>query len=263
MIIFDYYNMFLYYNYAAFNFFKNNDIDLEDLDLNSIKNDQLCLALKEKNTEIYKLDDKYYEIKTDIMKDKKSRIIGLLKTITDITNKKCVEEELKKFATIDELSGLNNRRKFMELALSEFAFSSKNDRKFCLIMMDIDYFKNVNDKYGHSVGDLMIKFIGETIKSYFKKTDIYGRLGGEEFAVVLRNTEIEEGYKIAEQFRKTVERNILEYEDIKVDITVSIGVVEYNGKMDKFEQLLRLSDKLMYESKAKGRNCTTVLYNNK
>ena len=197
------------------------------------------------------------------MKDKKSRIIGLLKTITDITNKKCVEEELKKFATIDELSGLNNRRKFMELALSEFAFSSKNDRKFCLIMMDIDYFKNVNDKYGHSVGDLMIKFIGETIKSYFKKTDIYGRLGGEEFAVVLRNTEIEEGYKIAEQFRKTVERNILEYEDIKVDITVSIGVVEYNGKMDKFEQLLRLSDKLMYESKAKGRNCTTVLYNNK
>ena len=146
----------------------------------------------------------------------------------------------------------------MSLAKEAFDRARKNNIPICLIMMDIDFFKNVNDKYGHSAGDKVIMLMGELLRNYFSKDDIYARLGGEEFCVLLNNTSIEEGYKKAEEFRNIVKNSLTEYEDELIKVCVSLGIVEYNKHITHFDRLLRLSDKAMYESKVKGRDCTTI-----
>ena len=122
---------------------------------------------------------------------------------------------------------------------------------FSLLMLDIDYFKNVNDTYGHDVGDYVLKELCSTIKNMIRKTDIFGRWGGEEFLLILPNTNKDEAISIATKIRNIIENHKFDYIP---QVTISIGVSVYNEKSRK-EIFLKKVDDALYKAKSSGRNC--------
>ncbi|HHW04246.1 MAG TPA: GGDEF domain-containing protein [Thermoanaerobacterales bacterium] len=165
-------------------------------------------------------------------------------------------------ATTDSLSGLYNRAEFMNLARREFARAKRNNEELSLLIMDLDNFKDINDTFGHAAGDEMIREMGSIIKTGFRKTDIAGRIGGEEFAVVLKNASLEEAKKVAEQLRETVAKRKVIYGKQEISFTVSIGVAAIGGNADDIndiEDILKMADNALYKAKAKGRNRVVTL----
>jgi diguanylate cyclase (GGDEF)-like protein len=122
----------------------------------------------------------------------------------------------------------------------------------------LDHFKIINDTFGHAAGDAIIREMGSVIKASFRKTDIVGRIGGEEFAVILKNASLVEARKAAEQFRETVAKRKVIYDKQEISFTVSIGLAAIRGNTDDIngiEDALKIADDALYEAKAKGRNC--------
>lgn len=186
----------------------------------------------------------------------------MLKSIRDVTEERKIQDKLKVLATTDSLSGLYNRTAFMNLAQREFAWTKRNIGELSLLMMDLDCFKTINDTFGHAAGDEVIREMGNTIKNSFRKTDIVGRIGGEEFAVLLKSTSLKEAIKAAEQFRRTVAGKKIIYGEQEISLTVSIGVAAICGDTDdssNIEDILKKADDALYEAKAKGRNCVSTL----
>jgi diguanylate cyclase (GGDEF)-like protein len=128
-------------------------------------------------------------------------------------------------------------------------------------MFDIDYFKSVNDTYGHQCGDYVLKQIANAALQTFRKTDTVFRFGGEEFVVILTETDIDQASIPLERFRKTVETLAPVFENKTVDITVSIGACQYNASFKTKEEFLQKTDEALYEAKNSGRN-KTVFYKN-
>ena len=171
------------------------------------------------------------------------------------------------YATLDALTGYNNRHQFEKRLKETTASAKRQNRPLCCIMSDIDFFKKVNDTYGHAVGDCVLKTIAKTIKKELREEDIASRYGGEEFIFLLPHTKLEEAIIVAERLRKKVEKkkiNIEEYniKDVKeISVTISIGVSEFN-KNDKYpESLYKNADNALYEAKEGGRN-RVVVYKN-
>ena len=167
--------------------------------------------------------------------------------------------EVLEHATLDALTGYNNRHQF-EKRLKEMTASAKRQNQpLCCIMSDIDFFKKVNDTYGHAVGDCVLKSVAKTIKKELRESDIASRYGGEEFVFLLPQTNLEEATIVAERLRLAVEKkkiNIEEYKikDIKeISVTVSIGVSEYKNEKD-YEMLYKKADDALYKAKETGRN---------
>lgn len=131
--------------------------------------------------------------------DEAERVIGLLPTAVDITERKHLEEELKRQAHLDYLTGLPNRRNFMERGEMELSRSQRYDNSLSILMLDIDHFKQINDTYGHQSGDLVLQTLAIKFQEILRNVDIIGRLGGEEFAVILPETGIEEATEVAER----------------------------------------------------------------
>lgn len=159
----------------------------------------------------------FFEIDVVPLGDSHDGNTRMLKSIRDVTEERKIQEKLRFLATIDSLSGLYNRAEFMNLAKREFDKAKSNNEELSLLIMDLDNFKNINDTYGHAAGDEVIREFGRIIKTSFRKTDITGRIGGEEFAVVLKNASLEEAKKVAEKFRKTVARGKVIYGSRKLD----------------------------------------------
>ncbi|MBQ4646025.1 MAG: sensor domain-containing diguanylate cyclase [Candidatus Gastranaerophilales bacterium] len=167
--------------------------------------------------------------------------------------------EVLEHATLDALTGYNNRHQF-EKRLKEMTSSAKRQNQpLCCIMSDIDFFKKVNDTYGHAVGDCVLKSVAKTIKRELRESDIASRYGGEEFVFLLPQTNLEEATLVAQRLRASVEKkkiNIEEYniKDVKeISVTVSIGVSEYKNEKD-YETLYKKADSALYEAKEGGRN---------
>ncbi len=200
------------YNKAAQNFFGELNISLENYPIERIlhREPELLEIFKSEIGSDYSLvingEERFFEIDTVPLGDYQDGNRKMLKSIRDVTEERKIREELKVLATTDSLSGLynHNRAEFMSLAQREFARAKRHNGELSLLMMDLDSFKNINDTFGHAVGDEVIREIGNTIKNSFRKTDIVGRIGGDEFAVLLKNTSLKEAKKAAEQFRKTV-----------------------------------------------------------
>ncbi|MBR5305109.1 MAG: GGDEF domain-containing protein [Candidatus Gastranaerophilales bacterium] len=177
---------------------------------------------------------------------------------TTLTRAKSYIEVLE-HATLDALTGYNNRHQF-EKRLKEMTASAKRQNQpLCCIMSDIDFFKKVNDTYGHAVGDCVLKTVAKTIKKELRESDIASRYGGEEFVFLLPQTNLEEATIVAERLRASVEKkkiNIEEYKikDIKeISVTISIGVSEFKNEKD-YEMLYKKADSALYEAKETGRN---------
>lgn len=187
------------------------------------------------------------------------QLIGYRGVDRDITDRKKVEQELERLAQTDSLTGLANRRHFMALAEQEISRTVRYGGELSVLMLDIDHFKNVNDTYGHPTGDLVLQKLGSLCRESFRDIDIVGRLGGEEFAVVLPQTGTLQAIDVAERLRQNIATCSLPLPHGQpLHFTVSIGVATLAEKNTNLDTLLGLSDKAMYEAKHGGRNrvCT-------
>lgn len=158
-------------------------------------------------------------------------------------------------AQTDELTGLKSRRAFFEHAQQLYNECKTNRLGLCVVMLDMDHFKHINDTYGHQVGDQVLRQMGVVISSSFRATDIHGRLGGEEFAVLLPDTSIEVAVKIAEQLIQTIAGLMIEPVHC---ITASLGVASTDAGNKDLHSLMNNADKALYRAKARGRNQVAV-----
>ena len=179
-------------------------------------------------------------------------------------NRANVYAEILKHATLDALTGFYNRRQLEERTKQEVANAKRQHAPLCGIMTDIDYFKNVNDTYGHSVGDLVLKTIAKVIRGQLREYDIAGRYGGEEFSILLPFTKINEAKMVAERLRQTVEKKTIdisriapESETKEIKITLSLGIYEIK-EQDNEDDLMKKADKALYQAKNTGRNKVVV-----
>ena len=155
-------------------------------------------------------EERFFEIDAVPLGDPHKENTRMLKSIHDVTEERKIQGKLKFLATTDSLSGLYNRAEFMNLAKREFAAAKRNNEELSLLVMDLDNFKSINDTFGHAAGDETIREIGCIIANSFRKTDIAGRIGGEEFAVILRDASLTDAKKVAEKFRENVsERKVI------------------------------------------------------
>jgi diguanylate cyclase (GGDEF)-like protein len=193
----------------------------------------------------------YYKVTTDIISDSRANPVGRVKRIQDITLNYCLNQELKQQATIDALSGVYNRREFLRLA--ELAFKAHNSGYLCLLMMDLDFFKSINDRYGHMAGDEVIESIGALLKRSFRDTDIAGRLGGEEFALLMHAQHVKQAYEKADAFRQSFEKLEHIFEGNSFRVTISMGLADQEGTSG-VDQMINNADKALYRAKSEGRN---------
>ncbi len=173
------------------------------------------------------------------------------KIISDVIdqNKILIEQNQK-----DSLTDIYNRTTFEELFNVELQRYQRYKDPFSLILFDIDYFKNVNDIYGHEAGDRVLKGIAKSIGNILRKTDVFARYGGEEFVILLLKSDITNGIRLAEKLRITIQNTEFSYEDKKVPITVSVGITEINSSDKKFINIFNRVDSYMYKAKKEGRN---------
>jgi len=187
--------------------------------------------------------------------DEQGKIVSLLSVTRDITEKKSLHHELEKQARIDYLTGVNNRRYFMQLAESELARTKRYNTHLSILMMDIDLFKQVNDSYGHKVGDQVLKNLAAICHETLREIDIIGRVGGEEFAILLPETDKTNALDAAERLRIAIADNLIPIENgLPIRITISIGVSSLASNDDNLDVLLNQSDEALYEAKKSGRN---------
>ena len=161
-------------------------------------------------------------------------------------------KELEHRAYSDYLTGLANRRYFIEQAELELSRHNRYSTELSLIMLDIDFFKKINDTYGHNVGDLVLQKIAEVSRTILRDVDIIGRIGGEEFAILLPETNIEDSIKVAERLRTEISNASVFLEKEEVKFTSSFGVVAANKS--NIDKLLIKADKALYKAKESGRN---------
>jgi diguanylate cyclase (GGDEF)-like protein len=162
-------------------------------------------------------------------------------------------DSIQKLANTDPLTGILNRRRFFELAELEFTRAKLTRQLLSVIMLDVDDFKHFNDLYGHQAGDKVLELVVEACASSLRSSDIFGRLGGEEFAVVLPNTSLADAHDVANRLRLVI-RGINLSEVTSAPITVSVGVAEYDPACKTFDVLLERADNAMYAAKNAGRN---------
>ena len=168
-------------------------------------------------------------------------------------------EQAEHLSLTDPLTNLYNMRYMYELAKRELELNRRHSRTFSLAMIDIDHFKNVNDKYGHKTGDMALREISARILKSVRTVDIVARYGGEEFIVLMPETGSEEAFQIAERIRLNVAESQIEDDDQKFSLTLSIGIAETKENIQVFDDLLFFSDKALYAAKDAGRNQTVIV----
>ncbi|MBU0663213.1 MAG: GGDEF domain-containing protein [Proteobacteria bacterium] len=180
-----------------------------------------------------------------------------LKTALDLQRIYVLEQE----SITDPLTGLFNRRYLDRRIVEEFQRAMRFEQPFSVFLLDIDHFKNVNDTYGHQIGDMVLKKLSHLITESVREVDVAIRYGGEEIMVILPNTRIENAFELAERLRKQIEETIMVAADPRkrqpaIHLTVSIGVSEYqfSDGWDNAQKVLQRADKALYQAKDQGRN---------
>ena len=162
-------------------------------------------------------------------------------------------DELIDLAIYDSLTGFYNRRHFLGLLAEEVA-KAKAGRPLCLLMLDLDYFKSINDRHGHMVGDQALSGIAEILRQKTPPNAVTGRFGGEEFSMLLRDATLDEAIAVADTLRAAIAAQPLALRDLRLSTTISIGVAEFGGEATSNSTLLRAADEQLYRAKQGGRN---------
>ena len=199
----------------------------------------------------------------DKIKIQKDKIVDIereysSKLESDIQKRTCelesVNLKLKHYANTDSLTKIKNRRMFLELANQYHSLSYINNHSMILMMLDLDKFKSINDTYGHKCGDEVLKAFTKLVGRVLRKADMFGRIGGEEFAIILRDTSKNDALAIATRIVEETAKNIVLCNDKSIKYTVSIGLTELNPSDENFDNLMQRADAKLYEAKKDGRN---------
>tara|TARA_R110000737_G_scaffold4096_4_gene13629 strand:+ start:571 stop:1515 length:945 start_codon:yes stop_codon:yes gene_type:complete len=186
------------------------------------------------------------------------RICVLIEDVTDVCHYQTqLNKALQELALSNRIDGLTqafNRKHWEECLASEFSRACRHSYNLALVMLDLDKFKVLNDTFGHQGGDKALIDTAKVINDLLRMGDVFGRYGGEEFAVILPNTDLKGAEEVAERIRQTVAENTIEYQGQRINVTVSIGVAVINKQDLRYEDLISHADTALYQAKAKGRN---------
>jgi len=161
-------------------------------------------------------------------------------------------EKIKDIANKDFLTGSYNRRFFFETSIAKLAKAKRKKGNMAVATLDVDFFKKINDTYGHDIGDVAIKEVSKILNKKLRSSDTIARFGGEEFCMILEDIEFDDLENIMEDIRAEFEKNVIKVEELKISYTVSIGV--YYGLLESIEDMIKISDDCLYEAKNNGRN---------
>ena len=214
-------------------------VDNFEVELNIQNSDQKTLWIT--------LSSRVFEMDGDVV---------LYINFTNITTQKKTEQELFVQASTDALTGLYNRRQFFALSNQAFALAKRNQTPFCVLMLDIDHFKSINDTYGHDVGDLVLKHLSSIMTQTLRQSDVIARWGGEEFIIFLQDTPPENGLTPANKLREAVEATSVTANNQVIRFTISLGVSA--SQVADIAHLQKEADLALYYSKEHGRNQVTL-----
>ena len=197
-----------------------------------------------------------YKVNTVRIEEPSAQVVGYIITLTDITKYMDMVEELNNLASRDMLTGLFNRRYFVKLSSQELEKSKRFHYPLSLIILDIDFFKQVNDYYGHHTGDAVLQKVAGICVNSIRSTDILGRFGSEEFVIFLPETTLVDGQIIANRILTHIAAAEIYYEGNCIKVTASLGItgVDYVTK-ESLNYLLKIADMALYQAKSDGRNC--------
>ncbi len=201
---------------------------------------------------------KYLDLQVTPLKNRREQLVGRLMVWRDITALKTAQDELEKLASLDGLTGVYNRRTFMEKATVEVVRASRLRKPLSILLMDIDHFKDVNDNYGHSAGDQVLMNFAKVCIEGIRGYDIFARMGGEEFALLIPDTDAQEALWVAERLRNSVATQSAMVGGRPVFITISIGIAELMSDDEGVDGIINRADKALYSSKNSGRNHSQV-----
>lgn len=202
-------------------------------------------------------------ISTQAIYDDQGNYAGVEGIWRDITQRKTMERELERLATRDELTGAANRS--LTLKTLNQAYTRRGGRRdpalapYCVLMLDLDHFKSINDTHGHIVGDEALRHVANLLTQYCRADDTFGRMGGEEFLIILDNTELAAAHDVAERIRTAIASTPLLLPAQKaLNITTSIGVAQYQPDDTSPIEVLERADRMLYQAKDLGRNRVAV-----
>ena len=265
MLLLNAHHRIMDYNQVCAQFFDRNGINLQHEKLETLlalkpelfqkiwsnQRNQICLM---ENHEV-----RFFEVERKEL-TQHQHAYGYLISIEDVTQREILQQKLKVLATTDPLTGLYNHGEFMKKLSTAMQSARENRQSMVLVMFDLDHFKTINDQYGHVCGDQVIKEMARLMTSGFRKEDLLGRVGGEEFAVLLQHCSLEEAYLKVDQFRIRVENNRIRYHSNVVQVTTSIGMAEYDNEITVSDWIEKV-DAYLYQSKKNGRNqCSPKLF---
>lgn len=166
------------------------------------------------------------------------------------------EKQRYEMGVMDALTGIHNKRYFMDRIVEEFSFAQRQKGKLSIIIFDVDYFKKVNDTYGHLAGDLVLQKIAQAVANSLRSGDLFARYGGEEFVVAIRDGDIKQAFETGERIRKLVASLEINFEGQKIATTISCGATSIDEKFRDYVGMIAEADKFLYRAKKEGRNRT-------
>ena len=196
----------------------------------------------------------FAQVTLDVVRDAAGEITGFIEVFSDITEQKQREDALYRSATRDSLTGVFSRGHFIEMANMEIDRARRFAEPLSIAMFDIDHFKAINDTYGHAAGDKVIIALTQSIAGYIRKIDFIGRIGGEEFAVLLPRANKDPALEVARRLRLIVSEQVVDIGEAEVSFTVSIGVAALRPTTRDLADLMRNADAALYKAKREGRN---------
>ncbi|MGM0593437.1 MAG: diguanylate cyclase [Pseudomonadota bacterium] len=234
---------------------------LSDIDLDRLHDRRIKLGVSGTN-ELSLLEERFNQMLQRIEEDKSKLLLSekerrdwLEREVAARTRElEAANERLTYLATIDPLTEVNNRRSFFELGGKFFALARREDKPLSMLMLDLDLFKRINDSYGHALGDQVLRHFSARVAGLMRKSDLFARLGGEEFAVLLNDTDAKGGARLAEKIVTTINSSPLCSGRIEIHYSVSVGVAELEPEDMGLEDIYRRADEALYRAKEQGRN---------
>ena len=206
-------------------------------------------------------DHMYQNVTMFPIVDKRGNVERFCMLVYDVTEQALgkrgmehLNEELKTASRVDGLTGLYNRRYWQERFDEMHKLCVRREKPSTALMLDIDHFKRINDTYGHQAGDKVIKMLAALIKRCVRETDLAGRYGGEEFAIILNDSSVEDAKIVAERIRQLAKRLVVEHEGESISFTVSLGLAQFSPDFKGAMAWLECADQALYEAKENGRN---------